>query len=341
MKPVDLVRVYKAIRSRKPPIPACAHLFVRAGRAMVTDLDVWAFVPVTLSDGVYQLVGKEFVPYPDDIYSLDAAPSLELEEDLLGSAIPFPRTALQAALQFTVDNPIKPLWNTICFKIRTDRMDIIATDTCALSTHVAEKPAGRGGVHGNYLVPAKAVKALLLDKHSDTLRFAAGDTYVSLATPNLSIVARRDKSEYYFTDAVIPKELSFVSRLRKKEFRAAIKSLKPYLDETHALQIERVLDGYNLTAKDSSRYLKKTVFVESSTEPGGRICTNNLMLVAPKRPPDNADITADITLLSYRYLEQVSVSIPGPDIYIGFQSHFGDLEPVTFSGEPLCGGGTI
>jgi hypothetical protein len=345
--PVNLAQVYKMIRPRKPSLPILANLIVEDGQAMVTDLDIWGLVNVDMPNGVYQLAGKEFVAYPETAgYSLDGAPKLP-EEDLMPAIIPFPRAALQAALRFTVNNSARLLWNVICLKVRADRMDIIATDQFALSTHAAAKP---GGIpEGDYLLPAKAVQALLLDKHSETLTIAAGKEYVSLSTPSLNIVTRMVNGSYYAVDQITPKELNFVSKMNKKEFRKALKDLKPYLDDDRTLQITPAAGcsfgaagqthGYNLTAKNPAKYLEKTVFIESSTEPGGRVCSNNIMLVMPKGDP--AAPVKNSLLLGHRYLDQVSASISGSDIYMGFQSYFGDLKPVTFSGEPLCGGGTI
>ncbi len=345
-KPVDLARVYKMIRPRKPSLPILANLIVEDGRAMVTDLDIWGLVNVDMPNGVYQLAGKEFVAYPETVYSLDGAPKPP-EEDLMPAIIPFPRAALQAALRFAVNNPARPLWNVVCFKVRASRMDIIATDQFALSTHAAAKP---GGIpEGDYLLPSKAIQALLLDKHSETLTFAAGKKYVSLSTPNLNIVTRRVEGSYYSVDQITPKELNFVSKMNKKEFRKALKDLKPYLDDDRTLQITPAAGcsfgaagqthGYNLTAKNPAKYLEKTVFIASSTEPGGRVSSRNIMLVMPKGDP--AAPVKNSLLLGHRYLDQVSASISGSDIYMGCQSYFGALRPVVFSGEPLTGGGQI
>jgi len=320
---------------------------VKNGQAMVTDLDVYAVVPTDLPDGVYRQVGPNLERYPDEAgRSLDDMPSVPiLESAAVGDPIVFPREEFKALLNFVVDNPARPLWGAICFRIGPDRtMELIATDQCALCRHVVHAPAGLP--EGEYIVPAKAIRTLLLDKNAEGITMSVSGNHMSLETGHLSVIVRLTDGKYYATDNVMPKRLESVYVLGTKELRKAVKTLAPYLDpETKSVRIRDAEDAINvitgsgsleLSAKNAYENLEKTLFVDSKRRPGGVITTGNLMLVMPLSPSNNQPNGS--RLLQYRYLKQVVDSVSGPHLYMGLQGSLSDVLATVFSPEPLCGG---
>lgn len=344
-KSVDLKAVYKAVAPRKSVLPIIQDLAVVDGKAMTTDLDVYAIVPTELPDGMYRVVGKDLEAYPEGAGKiLDNFPVMPPMEGAVSVEIAFLRDALSSALNFTVEDPRKPLCGAVCLKAVDHRMEILAVNEPAMYRRVVE------GVHlpdGEYIIPAKAVRVILLDKSAETLRVSATDKHIALETSNFRVITRKETGKYYHVETVIPKHLDCVFMFDVKEFQEAIKTLEPYTDKDNYKHVEiGVADGANDTqdrapmesvtftfsAKNASKHLEKTVSLRAIKGYGGPLATGNFMLVQPLKPPGCS--------ASCTNLKQVATSATKTYLYMGFQDYPGDGRPITFSGDVLTGGDT-
>ncbi len=349
MKQTDMMRVLKAVAPKKSTCPICEDLVVENGVAWVTDMDVWAAVPTDMADGVYRPIGRNLERYPDgqrDGSDRPIAPALDGAP--IFAPIPFPREAFKAAVNFigrpTAAKPAR-FSSVVCLRVKANQMEIAATDTFALARYVAARPSEIPD--GDYLLPSKAIQALLVDKGADELTVSVTNNYLFMDTGTLRVIARKRESRYFNTDRIIPSGLDRVIGFNKKELQKAAKALIPYTNkEENCIELRPEDGGYTITARDKTRSLEKTILVRTLADDTGYagcllgILAQNLMVVTPMslpegRPPDG------VLRIQPQYLTKVCASVTGPSVYMGLQGDLSKLKPVIFSGEHPSHGGDV
>ncbi len=338
----ERARVFKLVRprNRQPQSVLNDNIIVLGKQAHFTDYNIYVTTNMPLADGIYRLVGNEFITWPEDVWTAnDATDDSSFvkqwpELNATGWAtIPFPREALATMVRFGPRKVVRELWDKICIRQKDIGVELAATDQYALNRYFF---SGEGSLEeGDHLISMQVAKILLVDKTSEQLRIVTGENYLKFQTKYLNVIAKRYDMQYYNTNSIVPKRLKHAKSVDIRDLRSAVKSLKPFLDNPPCVKISKKDRCLTLSASNPDEYLERSIELPYREENSYSTLTKNVTVVMLMSPPEDAP-DEDAIYIQHKYLEKVCVG-KKDRLYFGQASKFGATVPVVFSSDPFTG----
>lgn len=262
--------------------PVLKNARVKSGIMTTTDLDVWTLTDTTLPDGVYQLVGKEWVLNPEiDLAGFPEGPQEDLlltDEKSITQRVRL--TGIQSLMDAATavsEEETRYVLRDVAVDVENGRATLVGTDGHRLyispsfeASHLApEAGAELGQPYIALRIPKDAINVLLKDKRAPLIDVFSstdknGQRWTFLDNGNVSIVARETAGQFPKHRMVIPKRVERQLKVNKDQLLDAMDQIKGYLDpKLKSVLIQPPVNGkVMIYTEDLNRKISKTVMID-------------------------------------------------------------------------------
>ena len=264
--------IHKPFITGKTTLPILNKAMAKDGKLYTTNLDVYMQTDTDLEDGIYQLVGKDWIK--EDI-PLDEFPSIPSANG--GSVtLMMDRIAIKRLLAIQSTDETRYILNSILLRVTKDKITAVSTDGRRI-TICEWKTKTTKAVEGDYIVGGDKrhpFALLLKDKKRDAITITfpkvnKGTHYITMSNGEQTIIARCVDGTYPKYKEVIPKTAEGRFYFSLKHMTDALKELRPYAPPKSnryglpaTVKLELKDDTLELSVEDIDRSLKKTCVVD-------------------------------------------------------------------------------
>lgn len=318
-KPV--VQMMRAVVPKNATLPILSRVLVKDGIATATDLNMAIRMKTVLSDGLYQLVGKEFVPAPkgDDP---DDFPPVEVVLGKVGR-MRMERgkeflEALEAVGAAASTDVTREVLNGVALRVVPGGVMLVATDDRRL--HVRFVAGDVAGMPQNHvtILPSAAVKVLGQDGAAPWFEMAVDEKAAAVRSGNSELTTKLVEGTYPNWRQVVPAKLGAGVVFDRDEMLAALKTLMPFVKAGDRNGILVLRKGKKLTLRVSvpDKFEKE---VSVAVTDAGEVVTGEqqLAVVMPMGKEEMPE--GGIMALNAYFLEDAVKAVPGKQVLFGFQ----------------------
>lgn len=305
-----LVSVLKAFMGKKSDIPILSEMRVKDGKMTATNLLVSIEIKTDLSDGMYKIVGTDFIKTDTDaeefplIPKTDGVNILEIQTDVLAGG-------LSTAAKFVSTTDIKPVLSSVHFAVVNEQLEITATDAFRLYHKIVSAETLRDKieflVQGPYSI-ARGVHLL-----GSNVELIEGKENVSFVGENGRIVAKKISDNYPPYKEIYPEYIKQVA-FDRDSMISALKELKPFVDYVHAVEVSFRKGKMLMVAENAQQKIKKEVSVKITEEKAIKVNGSiEGVLVMPIQKEQGKKIDF---VINRNYLQDAVGSFEKGDIYL-------------------------
>lgn len=330
-------KVYSLISKKKATIPVLNTARVKDGLMTFTNLDVWVTMPTDLKDGLYEMVGKDFVKSqiaPEEYPVIPQKPTTEVGKILaenLGDVLK------KAFLSSATPDSNRPVIEAVRLQIDQGLLKVTSTDGYRLYyNEIGMKPIKDTDI---LLTAPGKVSSLINLLTESAVSIKENKELVSFSNENAEIIVRKTEGEYPSIQRVFP---SFTRRIvvDRKAFLEAVKSTLPYTKESfHLLRME--LGDKELTIKGRLPPDKgggeKVIPLEIKTSekentPEGQLMKGTIVMPVNMKFVEETPEKPNVYGTNNNYVIDVANQFTGDDLYIDFTKD--NLKPIHYSDKP-------
>ena len=262
VKAVTPQTVFKKIVDKKSTFPALQQVRVKNGEMAMTDLEIAVELKTDLPDGMYQLIGDEFIKTALPVEEFADIPTVEGKTSFKVKASEF-MEALKKANVFASKSDMRPILASVSVVIKDGKMTVVATDSYRL---LKREYAAKG--ESEFLIPAKKISQVLSSIGED-ISVAVGENSIELKGENGKITQRLIEGKYPEYEKIYPAyDEQYV--MNQEDLLDMVKVLKPYLNkdtrQSTPLGIIKTDTGLKFTIYDYKLKAGKEVDVKATVK---------------------------------------------------------------------------
>ena len=331
-KPIQLL---KAAMPSTANLPVLRTVLVEAGVAHATDLDNTVSIPVDLKDGVYEIVGTQFVPSP---IAADEWPSIPVI-DATGGTVTFKNgqellEAVRNAYAMSSTDESRYILNGALFEILDDGVMIVATDGRRETFQKIRADTAGMKAGAQFVLMDPALNLLLKDPKAETLRFAFGETQAQVDNGNMRLTTRLIEGTYPTWRGVVPAESTTSLRVDKKAMLDLLKSMKAFVkagsasatDAWVVLSVKGTTLTVNYAASPNTAQYAQSGTVPAVIGPGAKTGISATVQMPGRGVGADEDSKTSVAL-NYHFLEDSINAVSGATVEIGMMDA---MSPVVF-----------
>lgn len=322
-------RIFSLINKKNKTLGILDAVKVKDGNFIFTDLDTFVIVPTELEDGMYQVVGKDFIKSnydPKDYPEVIEKPEKEVASIKPVDFIPI----LKKATVSISDDETRPVLNAASVEIKGGKMTMVTTDGFRLffdNTNI------KGIKDSNFLLPVKNLNSLIGLLGEDNISIREGKEAISFSNSNGEILVKKIIGDYPSYKQVFP---AYNRRLKvnRKQWQEAMKTLQPYVkDMSNIIDVfikdnEIVLRGI----KSKTPLVQKEITIKTSSKiiqtDKGAVMKGSLVMPVMVEGGE-----ANLTRMNVRFGIDVANQFEGNDLYIDLAKEL-NASPIHFSDKP-------
>ena len=243
----ERVKLLNKLAGKKSSIPITNEVYVKDGVATVTDLENTIRIKTSLADGMYKIVGEDFVKSKTDPgefptgFDVESKPepggktgkSTVVEVELKDIA-----NDLRKAVTFVAHDELRPVMNAVNLKSDGNNLYIASTDAHRL--FVKKIPIKLPEFKIN--LPESAVKLLLSNPTLDSFKMRIGEWRSEIETKDFVLNTRNVDGKYPNYEAVFPDKTYQHLTFDKGELLTLLDKLMPYTAKGERNQVDITFD---------------------------------------------------------------------------------------------------
>ena len=325
-KPKSIVAIAKKAISTKGTLPILGEVRVRDGLLEATNLDVGIRLKTDLKDGMYQIVGNEFVATKTDPEEFPIIPEakeqvLQFSPDAISNAI------TEAAKHAAKPDGSRPELSGVHIKNVNGRVRITTTD----SFRLLSKEVGSKILKSTEFIMAEPKKvSQILSSLTGKITVKESAEHIEFEGDNGSVVARKIDAKYPDFEKVYP-QFKEQFRVSRESLKNALKELKPFTNSLSEVQITPMQTGLKLYAKKEDG-VEKTIEIEATKTEIKNVKAQYIpgALVMPIRADGAGKGASENTLsLNINYVSEVLNSFEDGQFYMSLTGEKNN--PIHFS----------
>lgn len=256
-KAIDPVAVIKKILPKKTNLPILQEAMVRDGFIYATDLDMYAKLKTDLPDGMYKIVGKEFVKTKTDATDFPAFQTVEGKAIAKGEAEQLEDVIGRASISASTSD-MRPELKGVHFSIGKDGIEVAATDAFRLFKETIEAET-KGS--GEFIIAGKFSE--VLPAIGNVIDITEGKESIGFKSESGEITVKKIEGSYPKFKGIYPAYTSQF-QMKRADFLSALKELKPYTNKSlPVVVVKETKAGLKLIAEDKERDVRKEIVVEA------------------------------------------------------------------------------
>ena len=287
MKNTNYVPVHNANIPKRNTMPILKNAISRNGLMISTDLECTLFTPSVLPEGVYKIVGKNFVSSPDDILAFPPTTGIieNFNRSISITAGPELLRELIEAVKYCSKELSRPIFTGINLEISPGTVKIAATDgKCIFQKTLKVETTGvNEGETESSIIGVKQFDLIKRVKPDRLTIYLESDRSMAVAG-NIQVISHSIVGRYPQYSRAIQNKMEKVIKINRKDWLSAIKELLPF---AKGLDIPRLqIDIDELTVKNYEEGIELTIPVNadiSETATFGVSTLDNMVLLMPLR----------------------------------------------------------
>jgi hypothetical protein len=352
MKKINYDALVNAVISKKSYQPILTHAKVENGTMYATDLETSIKVKSSLPDGMYQLIGKQWIRKNNiDIEDYPLFPELVLDNSIM-----LPAEALLNAKVFASKDITRPLMCQVFAGIDkiTQEFNVVSTDGHRMFKRTLDAPhnfhdditlfvdqkvidlikkAGVKEVEYGYSTERTEEKIKGI-KNEETIHVTYSNTHGMIRFEGCEIYYKMCVGKYPNYNQVIPSSLSQAFKFDTKEMLKPLKELLPLVKlvsdkDAPVIRFNIEEDKMVFFIKDAGEGIDEKRTVSISRFEGGILNTDNVIVLMPVKVKSE-----DCTAFDIKYFIDV-LSVLSDNSYCYFNNN---LKPFVFANEDIITG---
>lgn len=295
----ERVKLLNKLAGKKSSISITNEVYVKDGVATVTDLENTIRVKTSLADGMYKIVGEDFVktktdpsefPTNLDVNTKPAPGGKMVESKVVEIELKDVVGELKKALPFVGHNELRPIMNAV--NLRSDGNNLYIASTDAHRLFVKKIPVKLPEFNVN--LPESAIKLLLSNPTLDTFKMRIGELRSEVETRDFVLNTRNVDGKYPNYEAVFPNKTYQHLTFDKGELITLLDKLLPYADKGERNQVDITFDKetgeVSFHVWNESKGLDKTLKLKAKDIQFGmaEVNQNESRLLMPKSVEEKA-----------------------------------------------------
>ena len=231
-KAVSEVMLHKANMPKRDSIPICHNAVSRDGKMISTDLEVTLFTPTEKPEGIYRIVGKEFISSPADAKQFPMIPDYESDNyptivDNSGNLLKH----ILYACKFVSKEINRPMFTGVSFTVSDGSVKIAATDGKLIYQHTLKVETRNIGLKYACTLPIKSFDLLKRDKTFQALTIQFDLNRAILSNGNIEILSHVIEGRYVDYTRVLPTKMTKEITFNRLEWISKLEIIKDYVKE--------------------------------------------------------------------------------------------------------------
>ena len=246
------VQIHGPLVKKKNLLPVLNTVLVKDGERVSTDLDRYVRTQTDLPNGLYRLVGTDWVKSPISQDEFPPPPPVSGT----GVKLELDRITAKRLLACMSTDETRYILNSILFRVHAEGVTLTSTDgrratTCEWPRMDTDKRPIPKKAQGDYVVPHQGnpnthpLAMLLKDKQRDTLTMQTEVPYMHLSNGEQTISVKLTDGTYPNYKQVIPVDDEGLFYVERDEMIEALKEALPYTNDDFTVQLhmEKGNDG--------------------------------------------------------------------------------------------------
>jgi len=262
------IKYHKQVIGKGTTPPILMYAMAKDGRLTSTNQDAWITTDTDLADGLYQIVGKQWLPVKGA--EVDEFPPVPTLKKVATFDITLDPVAHKRALACASTDKTRYVLTGVLMEVVEDGIVWVATDGQRLTVFKQEQKVPTKAI-GKYILPhgstgkpsSNLLNLLLKDKKHPVVRVTVtGEAMIVFDTLDQTITAKLVDGTYPNYKQVIPNDNPGLLRVDCGTMQAALKELKPFIsDDSRAVKITIMAKHVRMYVTDPDRGIEHTVDV--------------------------------------------------------------------------------
>jgi len=298
---------------KKSSLPILTTGKVSNGKMTFTNLDSFIEFDTKLQDGMYDVIGKEFVAEKTfDPKDYPEIPSIKnkvgtIDADKL-------RSVVAEVGKFSSTDETRPVLTGVIFNTNQGGTDVMATDGYRLLQRTLPLKSSKPET---FNLIAKDLKPLVSMIPSGKVEVKMSDDMVMFDGQGVRVGFRKIKGDYPQVDKILPKEINVQYKIDKNQYKEAIKSLAPFAKESEN-SINHIPGEKSIILEAGKGDKVKTIELPYKLIPG-KVKYPGLQdssIVMPLRGKQDEKSVS----LNYKYMEDIISTTDGDSMFLSIDA---------------------
>lgn len=327
-KGTPAIKALKAVIT-KSSLPILENVRVKDGKIYATDLSVGLVLNTDLKNGIYKVVGNDFVSDKDRIDEKDfpEIPNIEEKKAIGKSTTENVVKALKVLINSVDKNYTRPELAGVSFKFDKGRIEMVATDSFRLT--VKKIGAKLYKETANFILGDPKKMSQVMEAVGGMVEIREDKDFVGFYGENGYAIVKKIEGKYPEYSQIYPNfKTQYI--LDKTQLKDALKQLKPYMDYTGQISVDLTKDKKSFVlSTESEKTGKKEVNVDFNKKEISSIVGETLegTLLMPVRG-ELVNKTSNVGIFKHKFLEGMLKTLEGDMVYM---SVVGKENPFHFS----------
>jgi DNA polymerase III sliding clamp (beta) subunit (PCNA family) len=310
--------VWRTVKPRNAQLPILENVRVKDGQVLMTDLEISAAINTQLKDGMYKVVGKDFVALDPKLKLEQDFPTISDPKNVVAQSLPenLVQGIKQAAYHASKDET-RPMLTGIKFEFEKNKVRLVTTDGFRLfnRTFGVKGKKKASFVVGGMVKLNRILNNVTKDGGVVDIAYDKKNNLVSFKNNNGRIVVREIKGEFPPYKKIYP-ETNRRIIIDKKAFKEGVKDISAYAKQTANIAVLEIQEAQVLLkAKDiegTEKVVELPIKGRDDKEIDGVV---EGVLIMPIRGVDKIPFIQ----LNYRYLQDTLQALTDDDIYLSYR----------------------